>query len=198
LPRNATSCPHGTTKPVKPLRIPLVVRLGWGLVLGLAACPIPPDFPADAGPDAGTVVDAGVDAGTGASGAISAALTPSDGSTISLAWNGSQVATSALDSASQATLRAVDDSSLAGYGYLTLQLVNLTVGGTTGTIDGASYLPVTGQDSWSCGGATNPCNASLTIGDFDGVDIDGSFQVFFAVDAAGNSATLGGTFDLVL
>lgn len=144
------------------------------------------------------MVDAGVDAGTGASGTIGASLVPSGGSAVSLAWNGSQVSTSTLDSASQATLRGVDNSSLAGYGFLTLQLIDLTVGGTTGTINGASYSPVTGQDSWSCGGATNPCNASLLIGDFDGVDIEGSFQVFFAVDAAGHSATLGGTFNLAL
>ncbi len=152
----------------------------------------------DAGPDAGTVADAGVDAGTGTSGTIGATLTPSNGSSVSLAWNGSQVATSTLDSSSQATLRGVDNSTLAGYGYLTLQLVNLTAGGTTGSISGASYSPVSGADSWSCGGATNPCNASLQIGTFDGADLSGGFQVVFAVDSAGASATMTGTFALAL
>src|ERR1700722_14429539 len=137
------------------------------VLLGFAACPIAPDFPMDSGvPDSGIDdEDAGVDAG--ATGSIGATLTSSTIPSQTLAWNGSQVSTSTLDSPTQVTLRGIDTTY---YGNFTLQLQNLTAGSTAFQFGEASYIPLPGADPagdiWTCSALEaqlGSCEALITL-----------------------------------
>ena len=188
------SCRHGTTSRVKWFGIPLL--------LGLAACPIPPDFPIDAGPDSGVLVDAGVDAGvvTGSAGAT--LMTSSSSMTTSLAWNGSDLASTSIDAEgstgpSQVTISASNASS----GSFKLTLGSLVPGATTGTVLSVSYQPKSGPDTWSCSASSASTCADVTVSltSYDGVTMHGTFAIAFAADGFGVTAELmNGSFDVTL
>lgn len=169
----------------------------------LAGCPLQPDFASDAGPgapdagvfDAGATVDAGVDAG--ASGDLSATLSTSNGvSTPALAWNGGDLANSTLDSPSQVTLFA--SNPVAGQFKMTLG--GLTAGSTTGQVLQVSYQPASGPDGWTCTGAVgNTCTLAVTLSNYDGLNVAGTFSINFPIDVEGNSAALSnGAFNVTL
>jgi hypothetical protein len=180
---------------VKPLAIPLVVFL--------AGCPIAPDFPVDAGPDAGDVVitDAGV-VDAGATGSVGATLTTSSSvSATSLAWNGSDLESTSIDEEGstgpqQVTLNA--NNQVAG--NLKMTLGNLTPGATSGQLLQLSYQPASGPDLWTCSATSAvPCTTDVTLTSYDGTTLIGTFSIVFPEDAFGNSAELNqGAFDVIL
>jgi hypothetical protein len=190
---------------VKLLGIPLLSFLTLGLAPWLAACPIPPDFPVDAGPDSGTVIDAGVDAGVdagAASGNVGASLmTSSSVSSTSLAWNDTDLASTSIDiegssGPSQVTISASNDFS----GSFKLTLGSLVPCYTTGQVLAISYQEASGPDSWSCNSSSSvACQPNVTLISYDGSTIAGTFSVAFPDDSFEVSATLSnGSFDVVL
>ncbi len=169
------------------------------LALSFSACPIAPDFPSDSGVDSGVVdsgvVDAGIDAG--AYGSIGATLGVSDSiNTYSLAWNGTDVSGSTLDSATQVTLRGNN----AAYGTFLLQLQNLTAGGTGEVWSAVNYSEPSGDDIWTCTNTlVTGCTVDVTLSNFDGIDISGTFAISFPADSVGNTAALtSGSFAVTL
>jgi hypothetical protein len=170
-----------------------------GLAVFLAGCPIPPDFPVDAGPDSGVVIDAGVDAG-GVTGSAGATLTTSSSaSSVSLAWNGSDLAATSIDAEgstgpSQVTISASNSSS----GSFKLTLGSLVPGETSENVLSVSYQPASGPDSWTCNTTSN-CVGQVTLSSYDGSTIIGTFALTFPEDTFARSAELSnGSFDVTL
>jgi hypothetical protein len=173
----------------------LVGAVSLVLVRAVVGCPIAPDFSSpDAGPMDSGVVDSGmIDAG--ATGSIGATLQPSNvTNSESLAWNGTDVSASTLDSATQVTLRGTNAAS----GTFELQLQNLQACGVTALWSLVSYSPTSGEDSWSCSNNLDTgCTVDVTLSGFNGTTISGVFAVAFPVDSNLDSATLqSGTFSV--
>jgi hypothetical protein len=197
-----TSCRHGTTSQVKRLsKNAGSARFGLLLLplptVWLVACPIPPDFPVDAGPDSGVILDAGVDAGVG--GSVTATLTTSSNGSGSLAWNGSDLDSTSIDAEgpsgpTQVTISAAN----RGAGTFKLTIGGLVPGSTTGTVLSVTYQPPGGPNSWTCSGSVN-CGGAAALSSYTGSAIAGTFTIIFPTDGVGVSAELSdGKFSVTL
>jgi len=157
---------------------------GLAVLFLLAACPIPPDFAADAGQDAG------------ATGSVTANLVTSVAGSTSLSWSGYDLSGTTIEAEgasgpSDITILA----SNASAGEIELTLGSLSPGSSSVSCSLIAYLTASAGDDWSCSPSSGTCSeAAVSISTYDGGFVIGEFSASFPQDSNSNSAQISGQF----
>ena len=125
---------------------------------------------------------------------------PSASST-NLAWSSTDLAGTSIDAEGSSGPSQVTLSASNGFsGTFKLTLNNLVPGQTSDTVLSISYQPASGPDSWLCNASSPvPCTYNVTLTDYDGVTLAGTFSISFPEDGFGVSASLtSGSFIVTL